>query len=151
MSVIQLLDQLEDLIYNGASIPFSSRVMVDPQELLDIIQDIRENLPDEIKQAKWIQEERQKILVEAQKEAETITQEAESYIRKMVDENEITQNAYQQAEEILQKSQQNAKEIRLGTNEYADSILAQLQRQLQELQSTIDENRRELKGLKRAE
>lgn len=151
MSIIQLLDQVEDLIYNGTSVPFSSRVIVDPQELLDIIQDIRENLPDEIKQAKWIQEERQKILVEAQKEAETITKEAKDYIRKMVDENEITQNAYQQSEEILQKAQQNAKEIRLGTNEYADSILEQLQKQLQELQSTIDENRRELKGLKRAE
>ena len=65
----------------------------------------------------------------------------------MVDDNEITKKAYQQAEDIIQKTQENAKEIRLGTNEYADSILLKLQNQLEELHKIIDENRKELKGL----
>jgi vacuolar-type H+-ATPase subunit H len=143
-----LLDQIEDAIESGTGVPFSSRVLIDAEELLGLIQDIRVNLPDEIKQAQWIKEERKKILIEAQKEAETITQEAENYIRKMVDENEITKSAYQQAEEIIQKTQENAKDIRLGTSEYADTILLKLQNQLQELHNTIDENRKELKGIK---
>src|SRR5690554_4352368 len=148
MQIMYLLDQIEDAIESGTGVPFSSRVLIDAEELLGLIQDIRVNLPDEIKQAQWIKEERKKILIEAQKEAETITQEAENYIRKMVDENEITKSAYQQAEEIIQKTQENAKDIRLGTNEYADNILLKLQNQLQGLYNTIDENRKELKGLK---
>jgi len=148
MQIMYLLDQIEDAIESGTGVPFSSRVLIDAEELLGLIQDIRVNLPDEIKQAQWIKEERKKILIEAQKEAETITQEAENYIRKMVDENEITKSAYQQAEEIIQKTQENAKDIRLGTNEYADTILLKLQNQLKELHNIIDENRKELKGIK---
>ena len=147
MQIMYLLEQLEDAIESAIGVPFSSRVLVDGEEILSLIQDIRVNLPDEIKQAQWIKEERKKILIEAQKEAETITQEAENYIRKMVDDNEITKKAYQQAEDIIQKTQENAKEIRLGTNEYADSILLKLQNQLEELHKIIDENRKELKGL----
>ncbi len=147
MQIMYLLEQLEDAIESATAMPFSSRVLVDGEELLSLIQDIRVNLPDEIKQAQWVKEERKKILIEAQKEAETITQEAENYIRQMVDENEITKSAHQQAESIIQKSQENAKEIRLGTNEYADSILLKLQNQLEELHKTIDENRKELKGI----
>lgn len=150
MKVMHLLQQLEDLIYAGTGVPFSNKVLVDAEELIEILQDIRSNLPDEIKQAQWIQEERKKILIEAQKEAETITQEAETYIRKMVDDNEITKNAYEQAEDIMQKAQENAKEIRLGTSEYAENILIQLQNQLKQLQETIDENRKELKGFKKS-
>ena len=89
-------------------------------------------------------------MIEAQKEAEAITKEAEDYIKKMVDENEITKNAYLQAEEILKRAQENAREIRLGTNEYADSILYKLQKQLSELQNTIENNRKELKGIKKS-
>ena len=89
-------------------------------------------------------------MIEAQKEAEAIAKEAEDYIKKMVDENEITKNAYLQAEEILKRAQENAREIRLGTNEYADSILYKLQKQLSELQNTIENNRKELKGIKKS-
>lgn len=145
-----LIDQIEDIIESGTGVPFSSKVLVDAEEILSLIQDIRVNLPDEIKQAQWIKEERKKILIEAQKEAEAITKEAEDYIKKMVDENEITKNAYLQAEEILKRAQENAREIRLGTNEYADSILYKLQKQLSELQNTIENNRKELKGIKKS-
>ncbi|MCR1898155.1 ATPase [Irregularibacter muris] len=145
MQIMYLLDQLEDIIENGATLPFSNKTLVNVEEVIAIIQDIRINLPDEIKQSQWIKEERKKILVEAQKEAETIVEETENYIKKMVDENEITKNAYELAEEIIQKAQDNAKEIRLGTKEYADSILLKVQSQLQDILSTIDENRKELR------
>ena len=150
MQIMYLIDQIEDIIESGTGVPFSSKVLVDAEEILSLIQDIRVNLPDEIKQAQWIKEERKKILFEAQKEAEAITKEAEDYIKKMVDENEITKNAYLQAEEILKRAQENAREIRLGTNEYADSILYKLQKQLSELQNTIENNRKELKGIKKS-
>ena len=66
-------------------------------QILDLLKEVRVKLPDEVKQAKWIKEERQRILLESQKEAEMIIKEAENRIVSMVDENEITRKAYDQA------------------------------------------------------
>ena len=67
MEIFTLLETLEDILENGKSLPFTSKTLVDKEELLDIIKEIRIKLPDELKQAKWVKEERQRILVEAQK------------------------------------------------------------------------------------
>ena len=72
MEIFTLLETLEDLLENSKGLPFTSKSMVDKEEMLEIIKEIRIKLPDELKQAKWIKEERQRILVEAQKEADDI-------------------------------------------------------------------------------
>ena len=77
MDVLKLIDEVEDIIDNGSSLPFSNKVMVDADELFEIIKEIRIRLPDEIKQATWIKDERQKILEEAQKDTDTLISEAE--------------------------------------------------------------------------
>ena len=68
MEIFTLLETLEDLLERSRGVPFSSKVIVDKEEMLDLIKEIRLKLPDELKQAKWVKEERQRILVEAQKE-----------------------------------------------------------------------------------
>ena len=65
MDALELLDELEDIIDKGASVPFSGRCILDKDELLDVLQEIKLKLPDDLKQAKWIKEERQRILQEA--------------------------------------------------------------------------------------
>ena len=80
MEIFTLLETLEDLLENSRSLPFSSKGLVDKEEMLDLIKEIRIKLPDELKQAKWVKEERQRILVEAQKEADGIVKEAENRI-----------------------------------------------------------------------
>src|SRR5690554_6653598 len=122
MNILSLLDILEDELEKGANLPFTSKALVDTDRCLEIIEDIRLNIPDELKQAEWIKKERQRIIVEAQKEAETITKEAEQRIKALVDESEITQNAYKQSRVIIENAQNNAKEIRLGAKEYADYL-----------------------------
>jgi len=87
MDVLKLLDLVEDIIEEGSSIPFSSKVCIDKDEILDITNEIRLKLPDEIKQAEWIKEERQRILAEAQSEADTITEEARLRIEEMIEED----------------------------------------------------------------
>lgn len=148
MEVLKLLDEIEDIIESSSSIPFAGKVVVDKEEILDIIKEIRIKLPDEIKQAEWIKEERQRILVEAQNEADTIVEEAKVHIEEMIDKEEITKQARERAEEIIEKAQSNAKEIRIGAREYADELLKNVQDTLQSMVGTLDENRNELKGLK---
>ena len=62
MEIFTLLETLEDLIENGKKVPFSEKAIVDQNEVLDLIKEIRLKLPDELKQAKWVKEERERIL-----------------------------------------------------------------------------------------
>ena len=146
MEILKLIDEIEDIIENGSSVPFSSKVMIDADEIYDIISEIRIKLPDEIKQANWIKQQRQRILAEAQKEADTIVSEAELRLQELIEEDEITKKAKELAEEITTKAQNNAKEIRLGALEYADNILANTQEDLKKLIEILNENRQELRG-----
>ncbi len=148
MEVLRLLEELEDIIESSSSIPFAHKVLVDSDEVLEIIKEIRIHLPDEVKQAQWIKEERQRILVDAQQEADTIIQEANEHIAAMVEEDEITKMAEKQAETIIGQAQTGAKEMRLGARDYADEILAEVETLLHELVETINNNRNELREMK---
>ena len=86
MDALELLDELEDIIDKGASVPFSGRCILDKDELLDVLQEIKLKLPDDLKQAKWIKEERQRILQEAQTEADNLIKSAEDKIIAMVND-----------------------------------------------------------------
>ena len=145
MEIFTLLETLEDLLENSRNLPFSDKGIVDKEEMLDLIKEIRIKLPDELKQAKWVKEERTRILVEAQKEAEGVVKEAENRIIAMVDENEITRKAYEQKNEIIQTPNEMAREISNGTKEHADAILEKIETVLLDTLKTIQNNRRELK------
>ena len=72
MNVLELLDELEEVIQMAPSVPVVRKVMVDPNEILEIVKDIRLELPDEIQQAQYIRNERTRILDEAKSEYESI-------------------------------------------------------------------------------
>ena len=145
MEIFTLLETLEDLLENSRSLPFSSKGLVDKEEMLDLIKEIRIKLPDELKQAKWVKEERQRILVEAQKEADGIVKEAENRIIAMIDEHEITRKAYDQKTEIIETANEMSREISKGTKDYADNLLNGIEVSLQEALKIIQNNRNELK------
>jgi len=149
LNILNLLDVLEDELESGMNVPFVGKALVNREKCLDIIRDIRLNLPEEIKQAEMLKKERRRILVEAQKEAEAIIKDAERRIEMAIDEHEVTQKAYQQAREIMEQCQNNAKEIRLGANEYADGLLQQVEEYLMEQLEILRKNREELNNLKR--
>lgn len=148
MNVLRLLDELEDIVENSSTIPFAGKALVDRGEILDIIKEIRIQLPDEVKQAQWIKEERQRILVDAQQEAESIMKDARTHIEEMVEKDEITRLAQKRAEEIIEQGQAHAKEIRIGARQYADDLLAGIEESLDQLGNTVKQNRKELKGMK---
>ena len=145
MEIFTLLETLEDLLENSKGVPFSSKCIVDKEEALEIIKEIILKLPDELKQAKWVKEERQRILVEAQNEADEIIKEAENRIISMIDEHEITRKAYEKKVEIIETANEMSREISKGTKEYADSVLAGIEVALQDAMKVIQNNRKELK------
>lgn len=145
MEIFTLLENLEELLESGSKVPFSSKVMVDIEELREKIEEIRLKLPDELKQAKWVKEERQRIMSDAQQEAEKIIKEAENKLITMIDDNTITKKAMEQQEEIINHANKVSKEISTGTRNYADAILEKVEEVLKETMSVVHENRKELK------
>lgn len=145
MEIFTILETLEELLETSRNLPFSSKGVVDKEEMLELIKEIRIKLPDELKQAKWVKEERQRILVEAQKEAEEIVKEAENRIISMIDEHEITRKAYEKKVEIIENANEMAREITQGTNDYADNVLSEVETALEQALAVIQNNRKELK------
>lgn len=145
MEIFTLLDTLEDLIENAKKVPFSEKLIVEREEFLDLIKEIRLKLPDELKQAKWVKEERERILTEAQKEADDVVKEAENRIISMIDEHEITKKAYEQKNQIMSAANESSRQITQGAREYADSILENLAKSLEKTLKEIEDDRKELK------
>jgi hypothetical protein len=145
MEIYTILEQMEELLEKAKKVPFSEKVVIEKEEIANLIKEVRLSMPDEIKQAKWIKEERERIIGEAKKEADDIVSEAETRIISMIDEHEITRKAYEQKAEIIETANEMSREISKGTKDYADNVLMELEATLEEALKTIQNNRRELK------
>ena len=145
MDIISLLETIEDIVERSFTIPVWGKAIVEREDILDIIKEIRLKLPDEIKQAKWVKEERHRILLDAQKEADEIIKDAEGRIMSMVEDHEIIRMAERKGEEIVESAYQTAKEVHKGSREYADDVLEKVEDILHDAVNTIRTNREELK------
>lgn len=143
--VMELIEELERMIENGNTLPFSSKSLIMPDDALEIIDEIKQEFPKEINEAQSIIKQKKRILLEAQKEAETIKSEAQNQMRSMIDESEVIRLANKEAQLIVDNAQKSAKEIRVGTQHYADNILNQVQNSLNEINSLIQKNKEDLK------
>ncbi len=145
MDIVELLAELEELIEKGIEIPIIKKTFLDKEKLLDIINDISLSIPEEIREAKAINEDREKILSDAQRLADAKIKEAEHKVVSLIDEHEITRKATENASVIIEKAQKEAKEIRLASLKYADDMLARVERDVNEINSRIVASRNELK------
>ena len=148
MRVIDLLAELEEVVEKGNAVPFSSKALIDPEEIIEIIDEIRDSLPEELTEAKKIVAERKKIISTAQSEAEHMKAEAEKRLKELIDTNEVTKTATAQANEIMRNANASAKALKTGTQNYTDKLLYSFQLQLKEMNEKIEQNRRELKNMK---
>ncbi len=145
MDVIELISELQEKVDKSFELPIVKKSFVNKEEIMNLIGDISLQLPDEIRMAKSITEERNRILADAQKQAELIVKNAEQKIISMIDKHEVTKRANEAANEIVLKAQKNAREIRLGTLEYSDSLLQKLEEQLKAVGDSIRKSRNDLR------
>lgn len=141
MDTLELIENLEDIIEKAVVIPITGKCLVDKEELLSIIQDVRLKLPDDLKQAKWVKDERQRILSEAQREASQTIKEAEDKIIAMINDHEITKKSYEKANEIEALSNKRAKELKAATNSYIEGKLAEVEKMMENALDEIRNNR----------
>lgn len=137
IDILRLVDKLEALIEKGRRIPFSSAVIVSETLFLDIIDQMRISLPEEIKQARRLQQEREKVIAEAQEEAARIISKAREDAARLVAEHELRRQAQEGAERILAEAERQARAIHQGADDYAIEVLTRLSEELASIQRTV--------------
>lgn len=133
MKVLELLDEIEEIIDTASGFPLTGKIMVDASELLELTKEIRAELPDEIHQAQWIKNERERILGDAKVEYETVMNDAKKQADYLVENHEITMRAKKRAEDLLSVTESNVKKLKMSTYDYIDIILFNFQEKMDEM------------------
>jgi vacuolar-type H+-ATPase subunit H len=133
MRVLELLAEIEDIVDTASGFPLTGKIMVDSNELLEIVNDIKAALPDEIQQAQWIKNERDRILDEARNEYETIVRDAQNQAEALVAKDEIMSKARSRSEDLMAATEENSRQLKMSTYDYVDGILFDFQEKLDKM------------------
>lgn len=124
MNVDELLDTIEETLEEGTSIPLSGgKRVVDVDKIRDYLDEVRLNLPGEIRQAKGIVNDRAQILSDAKAEAEAIVKKAEERAAILVSDQEVLKRAEQKAAEVMTNAQSEARAMRQTVTDYCENML----------------------------
>jgi cell division septum initiation protein DivIVA len=123
MDDLELTDRLHDLVHSAKKLPLIDQVLVNRQAIRDILDQMRATIPDEIKEAHWIAQERQDILAQAKREAEQIAAETRERQTQLASHHELIHQAEHAADEIIEDARAHEHELRQGAQDYADEIL----------------------------
>jgi hypothetical protein len=137
MDILHLVDRLEMLVSQGWRLPFTSNVVIQEDAFLDIIDQMRVSIPEEVKQAKRISAERERLLVQAQEEADRLMSLAQDQAVTLADDHEIVKAAYLRAEEIVAQAHTSAEGVRNEADVYVMEALSNLEEQLMRLLTTV--------------
>ena len=141
MDIMTIIDMFEDIIEKAPVMPLTGKILVSKEALLDYVQEMRLYYPDELKEAKWVKEERQRILSEAEERSETMQKNAEEKTVQLLNEHEITKQAYEQANEMVNKAKQQSIEIKNDCDQYAVDVLGDVEHRLEMLLQKVKEDR----------
>ena len=144
MDLAGRLAQLEEIVRDAKSMPLSSSVLISRDEVLELLHEMQEALPEEIKQARWIVKERQELLAEAKREAERLIGEARDQAQREASQQEIVKLAERQAHELVEAARAKERETRLGAEDYADGILENLEVNLGKFLAAVQRGREQL-------
>ncbi|MGH2408221.1 MAG: hypothetical protein ACRDF7_09110 [Candidatus Limnocylindrales bacterium] len=122
-----LVEQLERRVADGRHMPLSNNVIIDGPAALDLIDQLRVSVPEEVRQAKRTNQDAERILEKAQDEADDIVARAQEQAAFLIEERELTRAAEVRSQEIVADGQAQADEIRRGAEEYAASVLVKLE------------------------
>lgn len=137
VNIIELLEYLEELIETAPKVPITGKSVVDKKEFLEVIDQVINYLPDQIRKAQWVMNEKDRILEDAQKQYESTKSEIMEMMKQNVENHDLVKEAKIRANEIIALAQRDAKAIRIGSREYSTEILSQLDREIEEKKSKL--------------
>jgi vacuolar-type H+-ATPase subunit H len=127
IDIMFLVEQLGSLVANGKKLPLTNNVVVDQERALNLIDELQAAVPEEVRAAKRITAEGERVIEKAEQEAERIIARAQEQAAFLIDERGLTEAAQEESERILARGRAEADEIRRGADEYAVSVLVGLE------------------------
>ena len=152
MTTEELLDELYDMVDKAWNLPLSGgRAVLDGEEVKQILDEIRDSLPRELRQAKAIAADRAQIISDAKREAESIVRVAEERARNMVNQDEIVRQAKAKANDLISQAQTKCREMRRASNEYVDDLMRRADEGLTENLAELRKTRQNIKASQRTQ
>ena len=147
-SVIELVDQLEDVVATARRLPLSASVVVNEDDTLELVDRIRLGLPDELVQARHTVQDRERILAAANEEAERLLSSADAEAARlvreageraaaMIDRHELTEQARAHAEALIAEAEERAASVHREADAYAHDVMRSLEEQLMRAITTV--------------
>ena len=133
MDLTTRLSELEEMVRDAKSMPLSSSALLNRDEVLVLIEDLKTALPDEIRQARWVVKDREELLAKARRDAEVMVEQARAEQLRLASHEAVVQRANEESERILQQAEDDARKLRLEAEDYFDAKLAQLENALQKI------------------
>lgn len=133
MEILALLDRLEEAISQSTKVPLTGKILTDPDELLALLDEMRDLIPKEIREANRIARDREAIINQAREQAESTVREAVALAHQMTSESAVTLEAQNQADEVIDQAKRVAREIRQNALEWADELFGRVQPDLERL------------------
>jgi F0F1-type ATP synthase membrane subunit b/b' len=127
MDLAGRLSELEQVVADAKSMPLSSSVLISRDEVLAMIHEMQESLPEEIKQARWVVKDREELLAKARVEGDRIVEQAQEDQRRMAMRDEVARRAEEEAARILQEAEDTTNGMRREAEDYVDAKLAQFE------------------------
>ncbi len=146
IGLLELVQRLLALAESAPTVPLTGKVLLDRDDLLALLEALREAIPVEVEQAARLSQLREQILSDSRDEAEAVVREARSFAAQLTDETAIAREAQARADEVIDQSKRVAREIRLGARAYADELLARLEASFEQELQMIRGHRQELNG-----
>lgn len=138
MDILMLVDRLEAVINGGWRPPMTQRVMIDEREALDVLDLMRTAIPEEIKQSRRVNQDREKLIAEAQADAHRLMAQAEDRLHQLVSQDAVVRAADERATLIEQEAHARADDIRQGADDYALEALKKLDASLHRLAAEVN-------------
>jgi cell division septum initiation protein DivIVA len=144
--VAGLLETIERLTSEARAMPLSSSVMVNRVELLALVRQLRDAMPDELERARWVVREQEGILEHARTDAAEIVAEARAEQERLVSEQQVVRAAREEAERIVEAAHATARQMRLEAEDYVDAKLANFEVVLHKTLTAVERGRERLRG-----
>ncbi len=137
MDILHLIDRLEELFNESRALPFTHNVVVDEDRMLDIIDQMRIAIPEEVKKAQQLLNQSERILAQAEEKANRTTLLAEEKANEMTAKDIVSQEASRRAEQILAQARADAEATRVEADNYVVETLSNLEDELSRLLNQV--------------
>ncbi|MCJ7714897.1 MAG: hypothetical protein MUO54_00045 [Anaerolineales bacterium] len=127
MDILHLVDRLEELINNSRSIPFTHNVIIDEDRILDLIDQMRVAIPEEVKKSQQVLAQKDRVMAQAKEEADRTVNIAKEKSNKLADRDNIVQDARKKANQIEAEAEVRAKKTQADADEYVAETLTNLE------------------------